>query len=136
MIGVMKRTTLVAGTILAVFLCTASLAFAHGHRVVTAPYWCGTYYSSYPCAYQPYSTSYSSPTSYSYPYNDYYYDDNYSTPYYGYVYPPFASPSNGYCPTDYFYSGGLCYSDENNSYMYNNYPYSSYGSYSSYYPTY
>ena len=73
----------------------------------TATYWCGSYYSTYPCS------SYSYGYSYGYNnYNNYYpYYNNYS-----YQYPYYMG---GYCPAGYYYNGGLCYP---NSYGYS-YPY-------------
>ena len=54
----MQKKLFIVGLVLS-FLGMASPALAMGYGgVVTAPsYWCGTYYSSYPCTYQPYAQS-------------------------------------------------------------------------------
>src|SRR5882672_2600833 len=54
---IMNKILVISGFI-GVMLGFASPAlantYAYNPHVVTAPYWCGSYYSSYPCGYQPY----------------------------------------------------------------------------------
>src|SRR3989344_5584049 len=91
---------------------------------VTAPYWCGSYYSSYPCPqyqYQyQYTQQYSYYPSYPYSYNYSYYNYNAPSPsgYWGYCYQTVA-PTHG---PSYRYP---CYQqyDPNYQYYYYNAPY-------------
>ncbi len=123
----MKRTYMKRWAISLLILgvgCVPAVSFAWGHQgmeqrqYVTAPYWCGSYYSSYPCQpypvnpqyqnylqYQPFYTTYQQPVSYQpVPYQyvptSYYYASTYTyqSSYYG--------PAQGY---PYYNNGYLQY---------------------------
>jgi hypothetical protein len=115
--------------VFALFVVLAVPTFASAHtQPVTTPYWCGSYWSSWPCAqqssYQNYS--YSSPNYYyaaSYPtYTDYNYPYSYNNYYpyqqqqpYNYSYYNYTAPAN--CPGGYYLYYGSCY--PTTTYLYN-----------------
>ncbi len=102
-------------------------AGAYYGGTVTAPYWCGAYWSSYPCVqqyqaqyvnYSPYSYSPSYPYNYNYNYNYYQNAPSQPTGYWTYCYETVA-PTHGY---SYRYP---CYQqyNQNYQYYYHTYPY-------------
>lgn len=81
----------------------AALSTAHAQSfVVTTPYWCGSFWSSYPCDAAPYAQA----PQYQYQYQPYqraYIQPSYSVPYWQY---PYQAPAAPACP--YQYANGIC----------------------------
>jgi hypothetical protein len=89
-----SETTNVLVTIILLALGASMLALPAHAQVVATPYWCGSYWSSTPCTYGGYGTSYHNNQDPQYSYYTYpnqYYPNNYNYYYpyqsYQYYYP-------------------------------------------------
>lgn len=145
----MKKLTHILFALGLFSLAVPAFAYStYNSHVVTTSYWCGSYYSSYPCTntnnyvYQPYYQAY--PQSYStmpyymgqmyYSNQQYYSNGNYyyANPYaYNNYYQNMYSYGNQYpytytCPTGYYLNQNLCYPysyQQYQNYPVYNYPY-------------